>query len=68
MKKYSILIREKDWTYYRCLCSFYTQAAYLMIPMDDTQKITLRHTVAYWVLEQDVEVDWLLNYRGEAFI
>ena len=53
-----------------CLCSFYfTQAAYLMIPMDDTQDNHLKaYGIAYWVLEQDVEVDWLLNYRGGSFL
>ena len=24
--------------------------------------------LAYWVLEQDIEVDWLLNYRGGSFM
>ena len=39
-----------------------------MIPMDDTQKNHLKaYGIAYWVLQQNVEVDWLLNYRGEAF-
>lgn len=44
------------------------QAAYLLIPMDDSQKDHLKsYGVAYWVINQGVEVDWLLNYRGGSF-
>jgi len=40
-----------------------------MIPMDNTQENHLKaYGIAYWVLEQDVEVDWLLNYRGGSFL
>ena len=45
------------------------QAAYVLIPMDDTQKNHLKsYGIAYWVLQQDVEVSWLLNYRGGSFM
>ncbi len=44
-------------------------AAYLLIPMDQTQKNHLKaYGIAYWVLQQDVEVSWLLNYRGGSFM
>ena len=44
-------------------------AAYLLIPMDDTQKNHLKaYGIAYWILQQDVEVSWLLNYRGGSFM
>ena len=34
----------------------------LLIPMDETQKDHLKsYGIAYWVLEKDVEVKWLLN-------
>ncbi len=37
--------------------------------MDETQKNHIKaYGVAYWVLAQDVEVSWLLNYRGGAFL
>jgi hypothetical protein len=37
--------------------------------MDDTQREHLKaYGIAYWVLEQDVEVSWLLNYRGGSFM
>ncbi len=44
-------------------------AAYLLIPMDETQSNHLKaYGIAYWTLEKEVEVDWLLNYRGGSFM
>lgn len=46
-----------------------SQAAYILIPMDLEQKDHLKaYGIAYWVLTQDVEVNWLLNYRGGSFM
>ena len=43
-------------------------AAYVLIPMDETQKDHLKaYGIAFWVLQQEQEVDWLLNYRGGSF-
>ena len=40
----------------------------IFIPMDETQKECLKaYGVAYWLLGRQVEVDWLLNYRGGSF-
>jgi len=37
--------------------------------MDDSQKNHLKaYGIAFWVLQQDVPVDWLLNYRGGSFM
>jgi hypothetical protein len=45
------------------------QGAYILIPMDNTQKNHLKaYGIAYWVLEHDVEIRWLLNYRGGSFL
>lgn len=45
------------------------RASYLLIPMDDTQKNHLKaYGVAYWILASNLEVDWLLNYRGGSFM
>uniref|UniRef100_UPI003216E294 hypothetical protein n=1 Tax=uncultured Draconibacterium sp. TaxID=1573823 RepID=UPI003216E294 len=45
------------------------KAVYLLIPMDQTQKNHLKsYGIAYWVLERDIEVKWLLNYRGGSFL
>ncbi len=45
------------------------RGAYVLIPMDEQQANHLKaYGIAYWVLKQDVEVDWLLNYRGGSFM
>ncbi|PCJ65008.1 MAG: asparagine synthetase B [Bacteroidetes bacterium] len=41
----------------------------LIIPMDASQKNHLKaYGIAYWVLAQDEEVEWLLNYKGGSFM
>ncbi|MFH1320308.1 MAG: asparagine synthetase B [Bacteroidota bacterium] len=46
-----------------------SQAAYILIPMDNTQKNHLKaYGIAYWVLQNDIEISWLLNYRGGSFM
>jgi hypothetical protein len=46
-----------------------SHAAHLLIQMDDTQKNHLKaYGIAYWILEREVEVSWLLNYRGGSFM
>jgi len=41
----------------------------LLIPMDLTQTDHLKaYGVAFWTLEKNVNVEWLLNYRGGAFL
>jgi hypothetical protein len=48
---------------------FTARSAYILIPMDETQKDHLKaYGIAYWVLQHDIEVDWLLNYRGGSFM
>lgn len=37
--------------------------------MDDSQKNHLKaYGITFWVLENDIEVKWLLNYRGGSFL
>lgn len=44
-------------------------AAYLLIPMDNTQKNHLKaYGIAYFALTRNVEIDWLLNYQGGSFM
>lgn len=51
------------------LFNAFAQASFILIPMDLQQKDHLKaYGVAYWVLKQDVEVHWLLNYRGGSFM
>ena len=41
----------------------------ILIPMDLKQTDHLKaYGVAYWVLEQELEVEWLLNFQGGAFL
>ena len=51
------------------LLAFRAEASYLLLPMDNVQRNHLKaYGVAYWALEREVEVTWLLNYRGGAFM
>ena len=51
------------------LFSFQAKSIFLLIPMDDSQKNHLKaYGIAFWVLENDIEVKWLLNYRGGSFL
>lgn len=41
----------------------------ILIPMDEKQTNHLKaYGIAYWILRHDMEVDWLLNYRGGSFM
>jgi len=41
----------------------------VLIPMDLQQTDHLKaYGIAYWALTKDLQVDWLLNYRGGAFM
>ena len=45
------------------------QAQFILIPMDLKQTDHLKsYGMAYWILEQNVNVEWLLNYRGGSFL
>jgi hypothetical protein len=47
----------------------FAYGAYLLVPMDESQSNHLKaYGIAYWVLQNEVEVDWLLNYRGGSFM
>ncbi len=43
-------------------------ASRILIPMDIAQKNHMKaYGIAYWTINQKVETDWLLNYRGGSF-
>ena len=45
------------------------RAASILLPMDEAQKDHLKsYGIAFWVLKNNEEVDWLLNYRGGSFM
>ncbi len=49
--------------------SFQAFSAKILIKMDETQKNHLKaYGIAYWILENDIEVQWLLNYKGGSFL
>ena len=51
------------------LVSIQANSIHILIPMDETQKDHLKsYGIAFWVLENDAEVKWLLNYRGGSFL
>lgn len=61
MKKYLLL--------FLFVCPLLVKADFILIPMDHSQSDHLKaYGVAYWVLEYQVEVEWLLNYRGGSFM
>jgi hypothetical protein len=44
-------------------------AGMLLIPMDESQQNHIKsYGRAYWVLEQKLPIEWLLNYRGGSFL
>ncbi|MFA6400720.1 MAG: asparagine synthetase B [Salinivirgaceae bacterium] len=45
------------------------QAASILIPMDESQTNHLKaYGLTYWVLQNSLEAQWLLNYRGGSFL
>jgi len=46
-----------------------SMASQILVPMDDTQKNHLKaYGISYFVLENGVTLEWLLNYRGGSFL
>ena len=47
------------------ILSFQSKATSILIPMDDSQSDHLKaYGIAFWSLENQVVIEWLLNYRG----
>lgn len=64
-----MMIKKIVITFVFVFVSLYVSAAYILIPMDNTQKNHLKaYGIAYWVLQHNVEASWLLNYRGGSFM
>ena len=68
--KMLMMIRPFSVLFIFILYSFSLKASYILIPMDeDTQKDHLKaYGIAFWTLENNLTVDWLLNYRGGSFL
>ncbi|MDZ4823274.1 MAG: asparagine synthetase B [Flavobacteriales bacterium] len=44
-------------------------ASRILIPMDDSQVNHMKaYGIAFWVLQNNIEIEWLLNYRGGSFL
>jgi hypothetical protein len=44
-------------------------ASRILIPMDDSQDNHMKaYGIAYWILQNKIPLDWLLNYRGGSFL
>lgn len=57
-----------SYLFFMCI-AFSAGASHILIPMDNTQKNHLKaYGIAYWTLKRDVEIKWLLNYRGGSFL
>jgi hypothetical protein len=62
-------MKKTFFTFGFLLLFFAVKANYLLIPMDETQKNHLKaYGIAYYTLQKDVEVSWLLNYKGGSFM
>ncbi len=49
--------------------TYASYSASLLIQMDDSQKNHLKaYGIAFWTLEKNYEIHWLLNYRGGSFL
>ncbi len=53
-----------------CLFSLNVKASSILVPMDSETQINhlKAYGITYWVLNQNVKVKWLLNYRGGSFL
>ncbi len=61
-KKYFILLTF-------LLYSVFFAQQKIVIPMDVRQTNHLKaYGIAYWALEHNIQVDWMLNYRGGSFL
>lgn len=62
-------IRKFSVTLVFILSSFRAFSAQILIPMDETQKNHLKaYGIAYWALKGELEIQWLINYRGGSFL
>ncbi|MCB0761143.1 MAG: asparagine synthetase B [Flavobacteriales bacterium] len=62
-------MRKLIFTAVLLLTAFTIQASKILIPMDDGQSNHLKaYGIAFWVLQNEIEIEWLLNYRGGSFM
>ena len=62
LKKFGLIIQM-------CCIVLSANASFIFIPMDDSQNNHLKsYGIAYYAIENDIKVDWLLNYQGGSFL
>jgi len=62
MKKFLII-------FFLIVYSLTTYAGSILIPMDENQKNHLKaYGIAFLALQNEIEIHWLLNYRGGSFL
>ncbi|MDO7614829.1 MAG: asparagine synthetase B, partial [Crocinitomicaceae bacterium] len=48
---------------------FEGKSTQILIQMDDSQKNHLKaYGIAYWAIDNEITIEWLLNYRGGSFL
>lgn len=68
-KRYSNSLIRILFLLFGVLFTIKASATQILIPMDEVQKNHLKaYGIAYWALTKQVEVSWLLNYRGGSFM
>lgn len=51
------------------LVPYFGRGTSILIPMDEAQRNHLKaYGIAYYILQHDINLDWLLNYRGGSFL
>lgn len=52
-----------------CFAASVGRSSSILVPMDESQTNHLKsYGVAFWMLENDLVIEWLLNYRGGSFM
>lgn len=51
------------------LFPYFGRGTSILIPMDEGQRNHLKaYGIAYYILQHEINIDWLLNYRGGSFL
>ena len=66
----SLIIKNIGLLFYFSLTLTISHASSILIPMDENSQINhlKAYGIAYWILQNEIEVEWLLNYRGGSFL
>jgi len=63
------VIRKIDIILFIFFIGLQAKSSQILIPMDEDQQNHLKaYGIAFWTLQNGVEIKWLLNYRGGSFL